>query len=257
VVVSAGRQKSPTGGWRLIGGEIGSSKLEAAMLDKLTKAGVLFTAAGLYLVTFYNIGYFYVVGFQFAGFADLRNVFVPLASVSLLLITLLGLMVFAAEFRKRSLEGKTDLEKTKHWYWRVNAILLAVLFLMVGMSHVPGVEIPNQTARVVLGVIFLSAAMGFVYPAVERWMISGAMDWGRMIGSLLLVTALSMVAGLGVATVNSGDEAQSFEVKTKGKTYGEVKIMMTSSAGVVLSERGTMIFIPASEIASITRLSVQ
>ncbi len=214
------------------------------MLDNLTKGLSLLALASLYLSALFNIGFFYVIGFHLIGVIDVSNLVYTFGFVFLfVLIGILLLSMLALLFDQLK-------EPIKASPIAVRIIVVMVLaFGAVGVIlWMRSLEGDLQMyASAVLFPIF-----GCIAGAVARsiWVQARRVEY-FLVGVSTVLVSFGVIL-VGTVLANHPLDDQTYDVSTKNGDIQQTRIARSSSNGFILVKDGKVIFIPTSEVKSVS-----
>jgi hypothetical protein len=223
------------------------------MLDRLAKAVSTVTIVGLYLTAVFNIGYFYNIGYHFIGVIDVSNVVYTFGLVVLFLI--LFLIVVGALIAG----GIAVYEQTLLWSQKVRqvlGVLLALVVLVVVVVFLLLI-IPERNTEANLSATTLILPLGGLAVGVVaylKWKKDGSSfpDWRLTFASFILISAGMIAVGGLIAKLQVSSDEVHYDIVSKTNTFSDVRILRSSSSGIIFSQLGRVMFVPMGELRLIS-----
>jgi hypothetical protein len=216
--------------------------IRSNMLDRTAKYLSILTFAVLYLTALFNIGYFNFVGIHFIGVIDISNIVYSFALIVLFLILFLTVVsMFAFLF---ALTADTFPSIPVSWRNPIGPALLAVALIAVLFLSQEGPSRVNYSA-----VSFPIFGAMLAILAYKLWMNNNIV-WlvAAVSGSFLLTSFGVLLVGVAIAKYQMNSQFVHYDILTKSGSFIDVRIMRSSSNGVIFSQNGKMTFIPSGEI---------
>jgi hypothetical protein len=214
------------------------------MLDSLTRYFPVGALTAVLVATLFNVGYFSVVGLHFIGVMDLSNVVYSFA-LAFTAVSGVGALGYILGSFSASLELDRIIGQRRLYAIAFAGLLLVLLIYFLNTEFDP-------ERKLFFGLIIAAAVVANIgYLAYSRWHIRKR-DY-IVIGAATLIGAVGIVlfgALQGLRQAYSTDI--TYDVVTKQGAITGVRMIRTSSSGILFSKDQTIIFMPASEISAIS-----
>ena len=216
------------------------------MLDTVTKIFSIVTLAVLYLMSLFNIGYFYVVGFHFIGVTDISNIVYSFGLVFLFAMLFLAFGLFFWLLIETISHLWPQLPKK----FQVACAVIMICILLVGLVLLIRLDTKNVSATTA------AIAAGFVGILTllilhREWKSKGTVDPFPLVLAAVLVSLGAMIGGFSVAEQQIASDA-TYEVLTKSGVISGVKILRSSSSGFIVYQDNRILFVPSGEVRLIS-----
>ncbi|WP_154073301.1 hypothetical protein [Bradyrhizobium erythrophlei] len=214
------------------------------MLDKITKIVSIGTVVGLYLTALFNIGYFYVVGYHFIGLVDISNVAYTFGLVVFFLLVFLLLTGFVSILAEQLYKVILLLSE------KVRKILAAILAVIM-LTGVPlglyfwVLAVPGHFAS---GLIIPLAGIAAGAIAYVQWKKGTVPDWKLVGVSIVFISFGTIVVGGLISKFQIASVEVHYDIITKTGSFSDVRLVRSSSAGIIFSQLGRVMFVPMGEV---------
>jgi hypothetical protein len=214
----------------------------SVVLDKAAKYLSILTLAVLYLTSLFNIGYFYFVGIHFNGVVDISNIVYTFALIFMFLIIFLSLgSLFAFLFRQIGDLG-IPLNSLPA------SLIIAAGFVLIVMALIAFAFLATQKPKGYPAVLFLFVGTILGIAAYKQWNKTNVVEFGMIGGSIVFTSFGVLVVGAAIAQQQRDNPLVHYDVITKSGSFNDVRIMRSSSSGVIFAQGGRMTFVPSGEI---------
>jgi hypothetical protein len=210
--------------------------------DNLSKYVSLFSLAAFAAVTIFNVGYFSVVGPHFLGLMDITNVIYSIGLAFLILFVVVELAILAAAiFRDFDIRNIERANEIAFWVSIVIPLVISAIVLFRAISSIKGIDF--------IDMVLISVVCVAVYWwTFIGWKLTGELRFARAASSGLISFVAIFLAGMYSASQQAYQSKIIYNVQTKGGNFLHVRLVRTSSNGVLICDNGKFLFVPSSEL---------
>jgi hypothetical protein len=212
------------------------------MIDKAVKYLSMLSFAVLYLTALFNIGYFLFVGIHFIGVIDVSNIVYTFALIFMFLIIFL-MLGSLLEFLFRRIG---DLGIPLNYI--PASLRIATGFVLIVAALIGFAFLATQKPKGYPAVLFLFVGTILAIAAYKQWKKTNVVEFGLIGGSIVFTSFGVLVVGAAIAQQQRDNPLIHYDVITKSGSFNDVRIMRSSSSGVIFAQDSRMIFVPSGEI---------
>jgi hypothetical protein len=229
------------------------------MFDKIQQYWPQLTLLTIAISAFFNVGYFSAIGIHFIGLTDFSNVVYSLGlAFSTVMVGGLILMGASSEgFAKRLDYSSTRviIRVMAKVVLPLIAGALILLFALIYNRIIGGWIIRNQPLDSLLFGISVVIIFSLIFDLWQKRQADLPIAPGDWLAVLIMLFLLTYSSGAYLATHYAHQTATMYKITNKVGMESIVRIVRSSSLGLLVSENDKIAFVPKEEIRRVDLLS--
>jgi len=224
------------------------------MIDNVLKYWALLTATAIAVASVYNIGFFAPFGIHFMGLMDISNIVYLAAMVFPFLMALLLIILYASilsEEKDSLIHPLITFIKTRRWLPTVIAKTMVGSFV-VGLPL--GYNLGISLGYFAIWTFITTLLMGFIL--FTSWKRGNKLGVALFSFFMFVAIFAILLAGAWIGRYQAFSSPTLYSIMTKDSSFAQVRIVRSSSSGLLISSGERIMFLPIGEIKTITAMNV-